>query len=306
MFVLDTGKSSAITNNVAPWELKQKIPESAQVLSLDPLVFTIPDFLSVEECQSYMDHVKALSSSNREMTRSNPPEVFIDAKKLWPLPYLSFGAGIPPLFRVFDGQIPVESALMSILRPIVVALCLSAILTSTAVPLIRKFSDSSARTSHAIALNLEEDMYFVRSLVRRLADATGHPWHAWEAPVVTRYDPGAIFARHGDASLNKGSEWSETGGQRVVTAICYLNTVVEGGETYFDRLNLAVKPKQGSVLVFFPADVETLEADDRTTHESLPPAEGKWIVQMFGRIGPRVPPPLGLPDSFGSLDLRSS
>jgi len=90
------------------------------------------------------------------------------------------------------------------------------------------------------------------------------------------------------------------GGQRVVTCICYLNAVTAGGgETYFDKLGLTVTPETGKALIFFPADSKTWKADDRTTHESLPPASEKWIVQMFGRAE-RVPPPLGLPDSFAA------
>jgi prolyl 4-hydroxylase len=88
------------------------------------------------------------------------------------------------------------------------------------------------------------------------------------------------------------------GGQRVITCICYLNTVNEGGETSFDQMGINVKPTKGTALVFFPANVHTLKADERTTHESLPPVEEKWIVQMFGRVG-RVPPPLGLSDLYG-------
>jgi hypothetical protein len=98
-----------------------------------------------------------------------------------------------------------------------------------------------------------------------------------------------------------GSEWSELGGQRVVTTIFYLNSCNIGGATSFDKLGISVQPRQGSALVFFPADKSTLEADERTRHESTPAVEEKWIVQMFGRIGPRVPPPLGIPDEFERL-----
>ena len=34
------------------------------------------------------------------------------------------------------------------------------------------------------------------------------------------------------------------GGQRLWTALCYLNDVEEGGETRFTKLNIAVKPKK--------------------------------------------------------------
>jgi len=278
--------------------LGKQVPTGAEILSQDPLVYVFPNLLSDEECNDYIERVERLSrGENRAMTRSNPPEVSINVFKLWPLPFLSLGAGIPPLLKLGDSP-SMDQLMESVFPVIVVALLGSSLLALLTVPLIRLVSDSSSRTSDAMALNMEQDINFIRQLVDRVCDITKHPWHAWESPVVTRYAPGAIFAKHGDASPTKGSEWFDLGGQRVVTCICYLNTVEDGGETSFDRLGIAVKPTKGSAVVFFPAHAESLEADDRTMHESLPPMEEKWIVQMFGRVGPRVPSPLGLPDSY--------
>jgi hypothetical protein len=185
--------------------------------------------------------------------------------------------------------------------PISIALGLSVVLVVVAVPLLRILSDSSSRRSDAMALHQEDDIDLVRPLVDRVSRVTDHAWSKSEAPVVTRYAPGAIFSQHGDASPSKGSEWQGVGGQRVVTCIVYLNTLSEGGgETAFGRHGIKVEPRQGNALFFFPANDQSLEADDRTIHESLPPVEEKWIVQMFGRVGPRVPSPLGLPDSYGA------
>ena len=128
----------------------------------------------------------------------------------------------------------------------------------------------------------------------------GRVQQQWEAPVITKYDIGALFASHNDASPTKGSEWSDSGGQRIATVITYLNTCAneKGGGTKFDDLNFTVQPKKGCALVFYPSDWDTLEADGRTIHQSLEAVDTKYIVQLFGRVG-RVPPPLGIPDSFG-------
>lgn len=276
------------------------LPSGAKVLSTDPLVYVIPNLLSEEECDNYIERVTTMASSGeRPMTRSNPPEVSIDRAKLWPLPFLSLLAGVPAILRLPESPSS-ELVFSTIFPPIGFAFLGMLGLIANIVPLIQRFSDSSSRTSDAMALNLDGDLLFIRNVVDRICGITSHPWEAWEAPVVTKYAPGAIFARHGDASPTRGSEWSSLGSQRIITCICYLNNVLEGGETSFDRLNLDVKPEKGSALVFFPADAETLVADDRTTHESLPPTTEKWILQMFGRVGPRVPPPLGLPDSYGA------
>jgi prolyl 4-hydroxylase len=182
---------------------------------------------------------------------------------------------------------------------------LSTVLVLLVPELVRRFfSDSKARTSEAVALNQDEDVSLIRPLVDRAALVTDHAvsWQTLEAPVVTRYDPGALFALHNDASPTP-SEWGDLGGQRVCTIICYLNDCPTGGATRFSRLmgGITVQPKQGTALVFFPAFSDSLEADERTIHESLPAVETKWIVQLFGRVGPRVPPPLGIPDSYDKL-----
>jgi hypothetical protein len=274
-----------------------------EVLSRDPLIYVIPELLSADECQAYMKRVEYLEAEqSRKMTRSNSPEVILDYSKLWPLPLLSILAAVPTLLHMDLHDTDLIEMLSKSLPSISIAMGLSIVLAVTAVPIIRTLSDSSSRTSDAIALNQVEDVKFIRQFVDRVSSVTNHAWDKWEAPVVTRYSPGAIFAKHGDASPTRGSEWQDLGGQRVVTCICYLNTVQEGGggETAFDGLNIKVRPCRGNALFFFPANVQTLEADDRTIHESLPPLKDeKWIVQMFGRAGLRVPPPLGLPDSYG-------
>ena len=284
--------------------------EQADVLQTDicnenPMVYTIHNLLTPQECHLVRDYVDQLKrSENRTMTRSNPPEISISTSKLWPLPFLSLASGLPPIARLLSEQsldLPpsAHDILLAALPNVAFASGLSLALATLAAPIMQKMTRSSSRTSDAMALNQEMDFETIRPLVERVQQITGHPWDKWEAPVITRYDPGAIFSRHGDASPTKGSEWKDLGGQRVITCICYLNTLGEGegGETYFDQLSLGISPVQGKGLVFFPADNQTWIADDRTTHESLPPTKEKWILQMFGRAE-RVPPPLGLPDSF--------
>ncbi|GKY91525.1 hypothetical protein MPSEU_000126000 [Mayamaea pseudoterrestris] len=270
------------------------------VLSQDPLIYTIHHLLSAKECRAYQQYAEKI---NRPMTRSNPPEVSLDIGKLWPLSILSMLAGVPPVARVLqDGgsadhsmQIIAQAALPNI----GIALSTSLLLAfGFILPLVRFQANHSSRTSVAVALNQPDDMMFVKDLVNRVSTSTNHAWDKWEAPVITRYDPGAVFAKHGDASPTRGSEWMDAGGQRVITCICYLNDIVEGGgETYFNVLKFGVEPEPGKALIFFPADSLSAVADDRTIHESLPPQGTKWIVQMFGRTS-RVPPPLGLPDDF--------
>jgi collagen type III alpha len=43
------------------------------------------------------------------------------------------------------------------------------------------------------------------------------------------------------------------GYQRRATLLVYLNDVAEGGATRFEHLGLAVQPRKGKALLFFPA-----------------------------------------------------
>ncbi|CAJ1965666.1 unnamed protein product [Cylindrotheca closterium] len=333
---------TAVSTNIPVLNPLRSAPFEAEVLSNDPLIYKIPNLLSPRECQTLLSQVKVLGDEQREegiidgederiLKRSNPPQVSLEISKLWPLPFLSILAGIPPLIHYYYeqnasqatpaasfldilSQLPPSDVLSLILPPIGAALGLSLLLAfGVILPLVQQLSNQSSRTSLAVALNQERDFYLVQDLVQRVSKATQHDWSRYEAPVLTYYPPGALFAKHADASPTKGSEWKDEGGQRVVTCICYLNTMEPpvispggtgggGGETSFDQLGIDVAPEQGSALVFFPTvPGDSLEADPLLTHESLPSESSeKYIIQMFGRVG-RVPPPLGLPDSFGAL-----
>jgi hypothetical protein len=307
------GSSNLVTRQKIAPEPSGDTPkqQEIQVLSEDPLVYLIPNLLSLEECEALKDYVTKLPDDARPMTRSNPPEVSLDRTKLWPLPLFSLLSALPPIIRRLESSSTVSvdwrDLALTGLPNVLTALAISGLLAvGVVLPLMRQVASSSSRTSDAVALNQAEDKDAIQSLVDRITARTTHPWDKWEAPVVTRYEAGAVFAKHGDASPTRGSEWADLGGQRVITCICYLKTLSEGssGETYFDKLSLVVPPKAGTGLVFFPADSESWVADERTTHESLPPMEEKWIVQMFGR-SQRVPPPLGLPDSHGRSGKKS-
>ena len=299
-------KSRLPLNFIPALDPHRSAPQDAQVLSHDPLIYTIPNLLTPAECQAFIDRSKALEDV-RPMKLSNPPQVSLDVQKLWPLPFLSLGAGIPPFMRYYqqhdDTFDDIQELLSVILPPIGIAFLSSLFLAfGVVLPLIKTISESKSRTSLAMALNTEDDVPFVKDLVNRVSTITQHSWSMWEAPVFTRYGKGAIFAKHSDASPTRGSEWKDEGGQRVVTCICYLNDVKSGGETSFDKLGIDVAPRQGRALIFFPTlPGDSLEADERLTHESLvvKSDEEKCIIQMFGRVA-RVPPPLGLPDSFES------
>ena len=85
---------------------------------------------------------------------------------------------------------------------------------------------------------------------------------------VLEYPPSeGFFDRHSDGGRSN---------PRAMSALLYLNDVEEGGETWFDKFELMVKPEQGK-LILFPANYPY-------THQALPPVSGyKYVaVTWFG------------------------
>ena len=85
---------------------------------------------------------------------------------------------------------------------------------------------------------------------------------------MKRYQPGRSdrFELHFDAIYEKAN--------RYLVFLWYLNDVEEGGETRFHRLDLAVRPKAGRLLMFPPYWMYQ--------HAGLPPRSGdKYILSTY-------------------------
>lgn len=84
---------------------------------------------------------------------------------------------------------------------------------------------------------------------------------------VQRYEVGQHYAVHHDAGV---------GIPRVVSALVYLNTVEEGGETHFPLFDVTIKPIEGR-LAIFPAAYPY-------AHAALPPKKGvKYAAAFWAR-----------------------
>ena len=82
---------------------------------------------------------------------------------------------------------------------------------------------------------------------------------------VNRYEPGQFYGIHTDYGM---------GSNRVISALVYLNTVENGGETYFDKFDFAVKPVAGRIVIFPSNYLFSHEA--RTTVDSVKIAAAYW------------------------------
>ncbi len=116
---------------------------------------------------------------------------------------------------------------------------------------------------------------------RRIADIAGYPHENGEFLGVLCYVPGQEYKPHFDW-LPNGAEL-ERSGQRIGTALVYLNNEYDGGETHFLTPDIRFKGDPGDLLVFknVLADGST---DDAAQHAGLPVGNGfKWLISRWFR-----------------------
>jgi hypothetical protein len=110
------------------------------------------------------------------------------------------------------------------------------------------------------------------------------------------------YTAHFDYFFDKKNQDAAEGGQRVVTALMYLSTPEEGGETVFPdaenetppgqalsacaaRGGLANKPTKGDMLMFYSLTPDG-EVDPKSLHASCPTLKGeKWSATKWIHVG---------------------
>ena len=142
------------------------------------------------------------------------------------------------------------------------------------------------RTNTQAEVNQWEDT-LARSLVEKLSDIVRLPPENSEPAKLLNYKSGEKFAPHSDGfSLSYGQiDPMMQGGQRLFTTLCYLNDVVDGGETVFPALKIAVRPKLGRVLLFANTVPGTNDVHPHSVHEGRPALEGheKSVLSVWWR-----------------------
>jgi hypothetical protein len=141
-------------------------------------------------------------------------------------------------------------------------------------------------------------------ILARAARLTGRPTDHMEMPTVARYLHGQRYVQHHDA-FPPGDPMADReryGGNRVCTVLVYLNDVGHGGRTLFHRAvapvreggtagsgggggGIAITPRAGAAVVFFPADCVTGDYDPLALHEAEPAVDEKWVAQLWVRQG---------------------
>jgi hypothetical protein len=160
-------------------------------------------------------------------------------------------------------------------------------------------SGSNRRTSSSVLINdeLQEEFPEIREFAQSFqnkvyrilqGDRLG-PWgppgkqplfeqYCFEALQAAHYQHGQHFLEHEDAFPTDLADQNRF--QRHATALLYLNSVSSGGETFFNHLGVSVKPKEGSLLIFFPAMADGTP-DHRTLHVAKDAEDVKWVSQQW-------------------------
>lgn len=128
--------------------------------------------------------------------------------------------------------------------------------------------------------------WFTMDVERRIAAYTDTKSYQGESFNLLNYQPGQQYKPHYDAFLGDSQGVQnilQDGGQRVKTAICYLNSVEKGGETHFSRLNIKLPAKAGQMIYFSNVD-ESHKLLNNSYHAGLPVQAGdKWILTKWIR-----------------------
>jgi len=150
----------------------------------------------------------------------------------------------------------------------------------------RKDELDNRRTSSNCWIAHNEDST-TREVVERISKLVQIPSSNSESYQVIHYENSQEYQPHLDTfdPNNEGySPYLKNGGQRVVTALAYLNDVIEGGETVFPKLDRSVSPEKGKLVIFYLCKKGTYEPNPNTLHGGMPVIKGeKWAFNLWFR-----------------------
>lgn len=152
--------------------------------------------------------------------------------------------------------------------------------------LLNNRSGADFRTSHSCDLDRWSPQ--VQPIDERVAALLGVNPDTGETLQGQRYQPGQHFRTHHDFFDEGEPYWPRmqaSGGQRVWTAMAYLNDVEEGGATWFPQAGIRVAPRRGLLLLWNNMAADGT-ANRYTLHEGMTVTKGtKYIVTKWFREG---------------------
>ena len=161
------------------------------------------------------------------------------------------------------------------------------------IMLVRKFAappaphnwpEGQCASLNANLTHLEN--FVVRSVEDRLAIRLDVDRNQGEELRGVWYRPGEGYRLHHDAFYPESPDFKELvgdRGNRTTTAMVYLNTLNQGGETYFPELGLTVAPRAGMLIAWRNLNAD--KSPDVKMLHSANPAKGadKYIVTQWFR-----------------------
>lgn len=142
--------------------------------------------------------------------------------------------------------------------------------------------------SHWIPLDKYEIM---KKMCIRIAIKIGVKFKQFESFQVIHYSVGDEYKYHYDAydkNSDKYDKYCSERGNRLITVLCYINDVEEGGGTGFDMIEgridpLIVQPVKGRMVVFQNVN-EDGSLHQQSRHAGLPIISGeKWAFNLWVR-----------------------
>lgn len=117
------------------------------------------------------------------------------------------------------------------------------------------------------------------NICKRIASFVGMDLSHAERAQLLYYGEGQKYEPHYDAFDQSSEQWQHynQGGQRIYTALVYLNDVPEdgGGETAFPVLGYSVRPRAKRMLVFSNVGEDKSNAHPDSLHGAMPVVSGE-------------------------------
>ena len=133
-----------------------------------------------------------------------------------------------------------------------------------------------------------QDIYTrVRSIPELAEDqATNSSRYEYEQCQVVRYEPGGFYEEHYDQCHTDEAycarQVAQFGGPRKWTLIIYLTDDFDGGETYFNKMKLGIRPSAGDAILFHGLTSDNQYVHPLSLHQGRPVLRGeKYIANIW-------------------------
>ena len=148
--------------------------------------------------------------------------------------------------------------------------------------------DKNIRKSQTTWLYTSDPIIY--NLVKRISQDYGYPMENAEPLQVVKYEPGGFYNEHHDACCDnddKCTTFVDDGGQRVLTALIYLNSDFTDGGTEFPEIKKIIKPPEYGGVIFRPLADNSNKCHPLGLHKGMPVTSGiKYVCNLWIREGP--------------------